>query len=82
MSEAARALPADADGYPNDDLEAEITSVLDAYDGDARRAVRDLLLDLLAIEHQVEAIVGGISAGYVRLQRHAPVPARTASAAG
>lgn len=62
-AERAEAPPA---GEFDDALEAEVSSVLAAYGGDARAAVRDLILENAFLENQVEEAVGGLSAGYLR----------------
>lgn len=73
MGEARRA-PAVAaidEGEVDEALEAEVSSVLAAYGGDARAAVRALILENAFLENQVEEAVAGISVGYVRARLRA-----------
>lgn len=73
MSGARRApaMPA-AEVGRDEALETEVSSVLAAYAGDVRGAVRDLLVAVSCLENQVEHMAGGISVGYFRARFRRP----------
>lgn len=52
-------------------VEAAVDAVLAAHRGDARAAVRALLLANARLEDEIDEIVGAVSAGYVRARLHA-----------
>ena len=52
----------------SDDLEASAEALIAACDGDARSAVRTLLVAVSYLEAEVERLAEAVSRGYVRSQ--------------
>jgi len=49
-----------------DQLEAEITAVIEDFDGDARAAIKALLVEQLVQEQRIERLASALPFGYVR----------------
>jgi hypothetical protein len=49
-----------------DQLEADVTAVIEACGGDPRIAIEDLLIKRLIQEQQIERLAAALSFGYVR----------------
>ena len=49
-----------------DPIEADVTAVIEACGGDARTAIRALLLEQLVQEKRIERLAAALSFGYVR----------------
>jgi hypothetical protein len=49
-----------------DPIEADVTAVLEACGGDARNAIRALLVEQLIQEKRIERLAAALSFGYVR----------------
>jgi hypothetical protein len=60
MTEQERATP------DIDPVEADVTAVLEACGGDARTAIRALLIEQLIQEERIERLAAALSFGYVR----------------
>ena len=51
-----------------DPIEADVTAVIEACGGDARTAIRALLVEQLVQEQRIERLAAALSFGYVRGQ--------------
>jgi hypothetical protein len=62
-----------------DPLETEVTAVIDDFGGDARAAVRALLVEQEILEQRIGRLASALSFGYVRGQTGSsrPEPARS-----
>ncbi len=49
-----------------DQIEADVAAVIDACGGDARTAIRALLIEHLLQEQRIERLAAALSFGYVR----------------
>jgi hypothetical protein len=49
-----------------DSMEADVTAVIEACGGDARTAIKDLLVEQLIQEQRIERLAAALSFGYVR----------------
>ena len=49
-----------------DPIEADITAVIEAYGGDARTAIKALLVEQLIQEKRIERLAAALSFSYVR----------------
>ena len=49
-----------------DEMEADVTAVIEACGGDPRAAIRALLIEQLVQEQRIERLAAALSFGYVR----------------
>jgi hypothetical protein len=52
--------------YDTDQMEADVTAVIEACGGDPRTAIKALLVEQLVQEQRIERLAAALSFGYVR----------------